>query len=154
MYAVPEVGDPGLPDNPQHAKPLDHRVPVARPMATAARPVCNEYTVKTYRPLPESAVREFLVWIHAEEWGKIVPDSSHSEQVDAFQNIINRKVEELFPVRNVRLSNQDKQFITSEIKTLDRKKKKEWKLHGKSLKYKQLKEQFDEKYKKAAATIC
>ena len=77
--------------------------------------------------------------------------SSPSGQVEAFQKIVDTKVELLFPERKVRLSNQDKQFITSEIKTLDRKKKKEWKKHGKSDKYIQLKGQFDEKYKKAAS---
>ena len=151
MYAVVEVGDPVLPDNPRQAKPSDHKVPVARPLATASRPVSNEYTVKTYRPLPESAVREFLAWIHAEQWGELAIHSSPSEQVDVFQNIVNAKVEELFPERKVKLSQQDKQFITSEIKSLDRQKKKEWKQHGKSAKYKHLKQQFDEKYKKAAS---
>ena len=59
--------------------------------------------------------------------------------------------EQLFQEIKVRLSNQDKQFITSEIKSLDRKKKKEWNKHGKSDKYTQLRGQFDEKYKKAAS---
>ena len=124
MYAVPQVGAPVLPDNPRQAKPSDHKVPVARPLATAARAVSNEYTVKTYRPLPESAVREFQAWIHAEEWGELALHSSPSGQVEAFQKIVDTKVEQLFPERKVRLSNQDKQFITSEIKTLDRKKEK------------------------------
>ena len=84
-----------LPDDPRQDKPSDHRVPVARPLAAAAAsPVCNEYTVKTYRPMPESAVREFLAWICKEEWGELVIHSSPSEQVDAFQNIVDIKVEE------------------------------------------------------------
>ena len=91
LYAVPQVGAPVLPDNPRQAKPSDHRVPVARPLATAARPVSNEYTVKTYRPLPESAVREFQAWIHAEEWGELALHSSPSRQVEAFQKIVDTK---------------------------------------------------------------
>ena len=92
MYAVVEVGDPVLPDDPRQAKPSDHRVPVARPLATASRPVSNEYTVKTYRPLPESAVREFQAWIHAEEWGELALHSSPSRQVEAFQKIVDTKL--------------------------------------------------------------
>ena len=78
MYGVPEVGDPVLPDDPRQAKPSDHRVPFNRPLAVATRPVCNEYAVKTYRPLPESAVREFQAWIQAVEWGEL---ALHSRDV-------------------------------------------------------------------------
>ena len=123
LYAVPEVGEPVLPDDLRHAKPSDHRVPVARPLAVAASPVCNEYSINTFRPMPESAVREFLAWIL--DWGELANYRSPSEQVEAFQKIVDTKVEELFPERKVRITNQDKQFITGEIKTLDRKKKKE-----------------------------
>ena len=151
MYAAPQVGEPVLPDNPRQAKPSDHRVPVARPLAAAASPVCNEYSVKTFRPMPESAVRQFLAWIHGVDWGELANHSSPSDQVEAFQNIVDTKVEELFPERKVRITSQDKQFITGELKNLDRKKKKEWKQHGKSDKYKRLKEEFDSKYKKAAS---
>ena len=36
---------------------------------------------------PESAVREFQAWIHAEEWGELALHSSPSRQVEAFQKI-------------------------------------------------------------------
>ena len=116
MYAVPQVSAPLLPDDPRHAKPSDHRVPVARPLANATRPVCNEYTVKVFRPLPDSAVRDFMAWIHTEEWGELAIHSSHSEQVEVFQKIVNTKVEEFFPERKVRISTKDKLFITGRKK--------------------------------------
>ena len=124
QYAVPEVSAPLLPDNPRQAKPSDHKVPVARPLAVAARPVCNEYSVKSYRPLPESAVREFQAWIHTEDWGELTDQSSPAEQVEVFQNIVNKKVEELFPERKVRITKQDKQFITAELKKIRQEKEK------------------------------
>ena len=46
---------------------------------------------------------------------------------------------------------KDKEFITAELKKLDRKKKKEWRKNGKTQKYSRLKTEFDAKYKKAAA---
>ena len=49
-------------------------------------------------------------------------------------------------------SNKDKNFITSELKSLDRKKKREWKKRGKSDKYLRLRAEFKDKYKKAAST--
>ena len=46
---------------------------------------------------------------------------------------------------------KDKEFITAELKKLDRRKKKEWRKNGKSEKYQRIKSEFDTKYKKAAA---
>ena len=47
-------------------------------------------------------------------------------------------VDHFFPEKTVRVSNKDKEFITKEIKILDRKKKKEWKENWKSDKYLEL----------------
>ena len=44
----------------------------------------------------------------------------------------------------------DKPFIASELKTLKRKRMREYSIRGKSAKYIQLKDEFDRKYKKAA----
>ena len=56
-----------------------------------------------------------------------------------------------FQKKTVRISNKDKPFITKELKTLDRKKKKEWTKHGRSDKFLKLQKEFKTKYKKAAA---
>ena len=49
------------------------------------------------------------------------------------------------------MSKKDKEFITAELKTLDRKKKYEWSKNGKSQKYMDLKNEFKQKYKKAGS---
>ena len=54
--------------------------------------------------------------------------------------------------KSVRISpNFDKPFITSEIKKLDWKVKREYRKHQRSTKYLRLKEAYDRKYEKAAA---
>ena len=51
------------------------------------------------------------------------------------------------PEKTVRISSQDKPWITSELKSLDRKKSREYQKKGKSLKYRKLAEEFKAKYK-------
>ena len=59
-------------------------------------------------------------------------------------------MEELFPEKRIRVSNKDKIFITSELKILSKRKKREWRKNGRSEKYLKLKEEFTLKYKKAS----
>ena len=138
-YAVPDVTEPILADDPRRAKPSDHRVPIARPLALSSQPISNTYSVKTCRPLPESAVRIFMQWIHTEKWDSVPISGSPTVQVTAFEELVSQKVEELFPERKIRITKKDKEFITSELKTLDRKKKREWQKNGRSDRYLQLK---------------
>ena len=79
IYAVPVVTPPVLPDDPWHAAPSDHCVPVARPLAFAPQACTNVYTEKVYRPLPESKVRVFMQWILSEAWEMIPNNSSPTE---------------------------------------------------------------------------
>jgi hypothetical protein len=58
-------------------------------------------------------------------------------------------VDELFPDKKVRVTKKDKEFITAELKTLDRKKKREWQKNGRSELYLRLKRDFEGKYKKS-----
>jgi hypothetical protein len=150
LYTVPLGTPPVLPDDPHHAAPSDHRVPMARPLALAPEAVTNVYREKVYRPLPDSMVRVFMKWILSEAWDMIPVDGSPTEQVEIFQEIVDLKVKEMFPQKKVRISNKDKVFITSELKTLDKRKKREWRKNGKSERYLQMKTEFTLKYKKAA----
>ena len=60
------------------------------------------------------------------------------------------KLDEVFPTKTVRLSNKDKKWMDYELKKLDRAKKREWCKRGKTDKYLRLKNDFEEKFKKAA----
>ena len=151
LYAVPLVTPPVLPDDPRHAAPSDHRVPVARPLASAPEAVCNVYKEKVYRPLPDSLVREFMQWIHTEAWDTVPTYGTPTEQVHEFEKLVDEKIEILFPEKIIRVSKKDKEWITTELKNLDKRTKREWRQKGKSDKYVKLKKEFGEKYKKAAS---
>lgn len=76
-----------------------------------------------------------------------------SEKVEINQNKLLDQVEYFFPLKTVKLSGQDKPYLTQELKQIDRKIKREYCKHGKSNKYIQFKEVYDEKLKKASAAF-
>ena len=89
-----------------------------------------------------------MQWIFTENWESVPLRGSTTAQVQAYENIFENKVNQLFPEKRIRITKKDKQFITAELKTLDRKKKREWKQKGKSEKYLHLRNEFRQKYKK------
>ena len=83
------------------------------------------------------------------DWNQELNSSSPTEQVENFQAIIESKLNTIFPTKKIRISSSDKPYITSELKKLDRKKKKEYRKKGKSEKYVKLRNEFEFKLKKA-----
>ena len=71
-----------------------------------------------------------------------------SDQVDKVHEFLENLVDNNFPTKTVKFTNKDKPFMTKELKTIDRRRKKEWKKYGKSEKYKNLDVELKSKFKK------
>ena len=67
--------------------------------------------------------------------------------MEAFENLLHEKLDFFCPVKEVKLSSQDKDFITAELKTIHRQKSREYTKRGKTEKYKELEKRFHTKYK-------
>ena len=76
---------------------------------------------------------------------------SPSEQAMKLDEILLQKLNTYFPVKCIKLSSFDKPFITKELKILDRKRSREYRKHGKSKKYFELRKTFQNLYKKEAS---
>ena len=148
-YSVPVVVPPVPCDDPTKGVPSDHSTPIAYPLSNT-HSVKNVYTTKTARPLPESGITEFGQWITSEEWETVSENISPTEQVSKFQKLMEDKLDNIFPKKIYRVSQQDKPWINFELKKLDRLKKREYRKHGKSDKYLKLLKFFDKKYLAAA----
>ena len=153
LYCVPIIAPPVPPDDPLCGVPIDHSSPVATPLATDTLQQVREYVERVTRPLPESGMLEFGEWMCKEDWTEILLDNQDpTEPVLAFERIINQKLEVIFPTKTVRINpNVDLPFITADLKKLDRLIKREYRKHLKSIKYLRLKENYDKKFKIAAA---
>ena len=147
FYNSPDIFPPIEPDNPQSGKPSDHWVPVCTPHTDRFKPPKRNYRIIKCRPLPQSGVRRFGEWVVQEGWDLVDEKLSPSDQVAVFEKLCQDKLDEFCPIKQVRLNSQDKPFITAELKTLHRKKCREYVKKGKSSKYKILSEEFSKKYK-------
>ena len=150
LYKSPVVVPPLQPDDPTKAKPSDHSVPVCVPHTDRYKPAERSYKTITYRPLPDSSVRKFGAWIVTEDWASVSDQMSPSEQVVMFESLVNQKLNYFCPQKEMKLSSQDKVFITSELKKIKRQKMREYEKRGKTDKYKKLSNLFNTKYKTEA----
>ena len=149
-YNSPIIAPPITPDDPMKGKPSDHWVPVCTPHTDRYTPASRNFKTIKYRPLPESSLHKFGEWIVAEDWKSIKDDLLPTEQVIAFEKLLLEKLDKFCPEKSMRISSQDKAWITAELKTIDRQKNREYIKRGKTLKYKNLEQKFRLKYKAEA----
>ena len=150
LYNSPIIAPPVPCDNPDDGVPSDHWVPVCYPYTDRYRPPLRRFKSVTYRPLPAENIAKFGNWITSESFDQMNMELSTSELALQLQNMLNEKLEEFCPMKTMRISKQDKPFINSELKTLNRRKQREYSKNGKSEKYKTLASKFKVKYKAAA----
>ena len=77
-YNAPIIVPPVPCDNPADGVPSDHSVPVCVPHTDRSRPAVRRFKTVTYRPLPDSAIRQFGNWITSEPFSQIKGDLSAS----------------------------------------------------------------------------
>ena len=135
-YSTPIINPPVCPDKDYtRHKPSDHSVPVVYPLNGSSGSLkLHSYKVKKYRPMPKSGIDSFGQWITKENWNFLCDITDPHTQVIKFQDCLQFKLNLHLPEKSVRISENDLPFFTSELKTLDRQKKREYRKNKKSQK--------------------
>ena len=150
FYNSPIVIPPVPCDDPTAGVPSDHSVPVCYPHTDRHNPPLRRYKTVTYRPLPDSSIRQFGQWIMSEDFTGIDDDLSATDHAIELENLLTNNLNKFCPEKKMKVGSQDKPFINFELKQLSRRRQREYNKRGKTAKYKQLSTLFDEKYKAAA----
>jgi hypothetical protein len=150
FYNSPVIIPPVQPDIPGQGVPSDHSVPMCVPHTDPHNPPAREYKTVVSRPLPDSKIREFGQWITIEQWEEIIGESDPTQQVRIFETFIEQKLDQYFPHKITKLGIGDKVFMTAELKTLKRKRMREYRKNGKSDRNTRLLKEFEVKFKKTA----
>ena len=138
-------------DDPSKGVPSAHSVPIVYPNTNATHEKQQKYKEQTTRPLPESAVHKFGLALIDQDWDVMCSKDSSEKQEETMQNILSSLLRSHCPTKTVKLRPQvDKPFITNELKTLDRQRKREYRKHGKSSRYCSLNDIYKAKYSKAS----
>ena len=86
----------------------------------------------------------------AEQWEEIKTEPDPSQKVKVFEEKISKSLDYHFPKKITKLGVGDKPYMTSELKNLKRKRMREYRLNGKSLKYLELAQEFKDKLRKSS----
>ena len=112
------------------------------PLASEMQMPPRVYTSVTTRPLIHSGFERFSNWIENERFSEIYNCTDVNQMADRFQRQILEKYHECFPTKTVKLSSEDKPWITKNVKELHRKMRREFYKNKRSEKWSKLKEEF------------
>ena len=102
--------------------------------------------------MPHSGILEFGEWICKEDWSSLSTISDPTKQVLTFQNIIQQKVDLIFPQKFVKINPwKDLPFMNADLKKFNRLMKREYRKHSKSEKYFRFKGKYELLFQKAAS---
>ena len=74
----------------------------------------------------------------SQSWESLAEEMSPTQQATVFEQKMMENLNKFCPEKSMKLSSQDKPFINKELKTIDRRKSREYAKRGKSQKYKNL----------------
>ena len=122
----------------------DHDIVVMAPRSNCKYKIERiKKTVKT-RPLPESGQKEFGREITNHKWEEVLNTANVDQKTENFHSTIRSLLNKHLPEKSVTISSLDRNWMSPDLKTLLRKKQREFVKNRKSNKWKTL----NKKYKK------
>ena len=148
-YCEPVTKPPIEADQNKSGKPSDHLVVLFEPYTATLEIPPRVYKTVESRPINFEGLMKFSTWVENHNWVDLYKCQGVDKKAELLQNLLVEKYLECFPVKICKVSCEDKPWITSDIKKLDRKRKREFSKHHKSELWKKLDSKFVEKCKKA-----
>ena len=135
------------PDVAGIGKPSDHNVPFAQKYLDRRTPKNKSFIIKCVRPFPDSGISEFGSWILKEDFSPVSQAGTSTEKVAVFENLISAKIENIFPKKEIKIYNGDKEWMDADLRKLRRQKSREYVRNKKSMKFLELQQEFLKKKK-------
>ena len=88
-------------------KPSDHQIVIWEPLSSVNDIPQRKYKTISFRPMPESSMAEFGRWLSKESWMEIYKSDDINFKTEYFQQTLLPKYEEIFPLRTMRVSDED-----------------------------------------------
>ena len=129
----------------------DHLVVLMQPLTKTRQIQPRIYKSIKTGPINVDGLRKFSKWVENCDWSAIYECSDANKKAEIFQALLLEKFEECFPLKIIKVSNDDKPWFTSDLKTLDRRRKREFFKNQKSEHWMSLNKLFLERSKAAKA---
>ena len=137
-YHPPVPSDPLLPDHPNVAAPSDHLGNLLLPRSVAGVAATRMYKKITVRPFSTAQIDSLGRWISSESWDAIANSNGVDEQLQLFTSTIFTMLDAIAPEKEVKISLDDPPWMNTRIKTIIRKRNREFDKHSKSEKWRKL----------------
>ena len=148
-YTEPVTKPPLLNDDDKNGKPSDHLVVLMYPLSSRLQCPRPERKIVECRPLPQSGIEKLGRWLQVQTWREIYDSPDVHSKATIFQNMLKQQIDEIFPIKILKLTSEDKPWVTQEVKILDRKCKREFYKNQKSAKWQELRKKFKDKCQSA-----
>ena len=137
-YTVPPIQA----DDPGQGRPSDHRVAVVT--ADLPRIDAFRWLKYSYRFYNEESVEKFRKWIALEDWNAVVTAADSNSKAEAYQSLVDRAIEDCFPLVTVRRKSTDLPWVNAKARRLIKRRKAVYRSEGRSASWKRLKRALDE----------
>ena len=124
-----------------NGKPSDHLIIVMRPISQANNLKMKKKVI-TFRPLPESGLLSFKQWLDGETWQQLYQMESAHEKAEYLHTRLLEQLDIFLPEKTINIRPDDCPWVTSEIKQIDRNRKREYCRKKRSPKWNKLDEEF------------
>ena len=151
-YQVPECLPPLDPDPGSDGKPSDHMMVLMCPISTVNNRPARKTKKISFRPINDLGLNKMSEWLENHDWGPILNEKSTNKKAESLQNILLVKFNEYFPEKKKVISSDDQPFVTQKLKSLKRRKGREYHKHRKSQKWVDLEEKYQKELTEAKST--
>ena len=149
FYQVPECLEPLDADAEKGGAQSDHRIVIAKAIDEMNNKNGRETRKIKVRPMPESGVLKMKKWFIDQDWKDVYNAESAHDKAAIFQQMLMEALDNIFPEKVRKISNDDQPWITHKLKVLDRKRKRIFHKERRSEKWKRMNIFFKKEVKKA-----
>ena len=144
QYESP-ITKPPIGNDSEKGKPSDHLIVIWRPLTRYLSGPPKRYRSVTFRPLTQTGLSSFGSWLSVQTWNDVYKSESVDQKAETFQSMLISQFNKSFPEKVLRVREDDEPWYSEELKTLDRKKKREFMKHQKSDRWRKLNKEYKEK---------
>ena len=144
-YQAPVTKPPINANENSGGKPSDHLVVLMMPLVSELQIPPRVYTTVTTRPFTQSGVERFAQWIENYSFSEIYECNDANQMAESFQTILFDNYVRCFPTKSFKVCEEDRPWISPELKALHRRVKREYFKNKKSDKWSRLNQEYREK---------
>ena len=142
LYEPPYTLQPLDHDVSKSGAASDHLIVLMRPLSNSEVYRGRKYRIINCRTFPDSEIRKFGTWIQSQSWKEVYSEMCPTKKAVILEQLLMTKIEELFPMKSLKLNENDKPWVNAQLVKIDRRRKREYNRNKKSEKWKYLNELF------------